>query len=139
MSDLLKALEALVSDSTKRSKSWPKAANSLSNRLRRAVTFLREIGVEVEWGKSGKRLISIRKGLQKIVQTAQTAQVQEKCGFSMDDTLGDVDDMDDATVQAGQRPSTRKATNDKELDDVDDVDDKKHTFSKYSELLEVEI
>lgn len=57
----------------------------------------------------------------------------------MDDTLGDVDDMDDATVQAGQRPSTRKATNDKELDDVDDVDDKKHTFSKYSELLEVEI
>jgi hypothetical protein len=61
-SDLLEALEALTPESTKRSKFWPKAANSLSNRLRRAATFLRTIGIEIERAKSGGRLISIRKG-----------------------------------------------------------------------------
>jgi hypothetical protein len=77
-SDLLETLEALVPESTRRSKAWPKAANSLSNRLRRAATFLWAIGIEVEWAKSGARLISIRKGMQKTVQTVQTVQTQKR-------------------------------------------------------------
>ncbi|MGD0826837.1 MAG: toprim domain-containing protein [Desulfobaccales bacterium] len=136
-SDLLEALEVLVPESTKRSKAWPKAANSLSNRLRRAATFFRAIGIEIEWGKSGSRLISIRKGMQKTVQTVQT---QKQCEFMLDDPLDDPKSLDDPTVHLDdprtipddpqKRPSSRKATTGKDLDDVDDLDDKKSTFSK---------
>lgn len=139
-SDLLEALEALVPESTKRSKSWPKAANTLSNRLRRAATFLRASGIEVQRSKSGNRLISIRKGMRKTVQTVQTVQPQEPYGFAPDDPLDDPKRLDDPTVQMDdpwtilgdpqKRPSTRKATDDKGLDNVDDVDDKKPTQSK---------
>jgi len=40
-------------------RSWPKQPNILSGRLRRAATFLREKGIEVEWIKSGDRKIHI--------------------------------------------------------------------------------
>jgi hypothetical protein len=40
-------------------KSWPKQPNVLSGRLRRAATFLREKGIEIEWVKSGDRKIYI--------------------------------------------------------------------------------
>jgi hypothetical protein len=139
-SALLEALEALVPESTKRSKAWPKAANALSNRLRRAATFLRTTGIEVDRAKSGTRLISIRNGEQKTVQTVQTVQTQEISLFAMDDPLDDPKGLDDPTVQMDdprtvqddpqKKPSTRKATDDKGVDDVDDVDDKKHSFSK---------
>ena len=132
-SGLLEALEALVPESTKRSKAWPKAANSLSNRLRRAATFLRAIGIEIEWGKSGPRFISIRKGMQKTVQTAHSVQTQESSGFALDDPLDDIKGLDDNNVHldgSQKIPSTRKAKDDNGLDDKDDKDDKKHIFSK---------
>ncbi|MBW1953773.1 MAG: hypothetical protein JRI66_11970 [Deltaproteobacteria bacterium] len=116
-SELLEELEALVPEATRRSKVWPKAANSLSNRLRRAATFLRASGLEIERAKSGERLISIRQVPQKTAQTAQTAQTEEPCGFGPDDPLGG------PSPAASIRSSTRKPTVDEDLDDVDDVDD----------------
>ena len=46
-SDLLEKLNFRVSDQIKRSDQWPKAANALSNRLRRAAPGLRAMGLEV--------------------------------------------------------------------------------------------
>jgi len=40
-------------------KNWPRSANVLSGRLRRAAASLREIGIDITWTKSGKREIHI--------------------------------------------------------------------------------
>jgi hypothetical protein len=40
-------------------KIWPKQANVFSGRLRRAAAALREKGIEIEWTKSGDRVIHI--------------------------------------------------------------------------------
>lgn len=40
-------------------KNWPKTPNKLSGRLKRAAASLREIGLNVEWTKSGDRMIHI--------------------------------------------------------------------------------
>ena len=45
--ELLKALERLASERVTRAKTWPGGAQALSNRLRRAATFLRRVGIEV--------------------------------------------------------------------------------------------
>ena len=62
--ELLDALEEHVPEKILKSKQWPKAANALSNRLRRLAPVLREVGIEVELGtrerKKRNRLISIR-------------------------------------------------------------------------------
>ncbi len=62
---LLTALGEMVSDKTKESKRWPKAANSLSGELKRLAPALRAEGVEVEFSKTpgsrSHRLITIRK------------------------------------------------------------------------------
>jgi hypothetical protein len=125
---LLNEITEVAGELVSRGKTWPKGANYLSNRLTRAATFLRAIGIEIDRVKSGPRCISIRKGLQKTVQTVQTVQTQKPCGFPLDDPK----DLDDPTINLDdlqKRPSTRKATNDKFLDDVDDMDDKIQCFS----------
>ena len=62
---LLQNLEGLVSESGLRSRSWPKQANTLSNRLRRAAPALRTNGIEVEFGdregRARHRVIRISK------------------------------------------------------------------------------
>jgi hypothetical protein len=57
-SSLLQFLNTTQGDRTTL-KSWPKQPNVLSGRLRRAATFLREKGIEIEWVKSGDRKIYI--------------------------------------------------------------------------------
>ena len=57
-SELLKYLDLLNQDQTF-SKSWPRNANVLSGRLKRTSASLREIGIEVEWTKSGNWMIHI--------------------------------------------------------------------------------
>ena len=62
-SGLLSALRALVDEGATRSKDWPSSPEALSNRLRRAATFLRKAGVEVSFyreGKQGSRMIAIQ-------------------------------------------------------------------------------
>ena len=99
-SALLDELSEIAGEKVTRGKAWPKAPNSLSNRLTRAATFLRAIGVEVERSKSGDRLISLaRKEREKIVQTVQTVQAQGPYGFAPDDPLDDPDCLGDPTVQ----------------------------------------
>jgi putative DNA primase/helicase len=68
-SELLQELEAAVSDGVRRQKRWPKGPAALSNRLTRAATGLRRLGIAVEKQKSGDRKIK----LGKTAPTAPTA------------------------------------------------------------------
>ena len=53
-SDLLVALADEAGDRITNSKSWPVNARALSGRLRRAATFLRKVGIEIEFKKEGR-------------------------------------------------------------------------------------
>jgi hypothetical protein len=53
-SELFDAFEKLASDRDRGQREWPKAANALSNRLRRLAPVLREAGIHVERGHEGR-------------------------------------------------------------------------------------
>jgi hypothetical protein len=53
-SDLLGALAEAVVERVASSKTWPDSPRALSGRLRRAATFLRKVGVEIEFRKEGR-------------------------------------------------------------------------------------
>ncbi|HIO72982.1 MAG TPA: hypothetical protein EYN38_07765 [Flavobacteriales bacterium] len=76
--ELLNALEENVPDKILKSKLWPKAANTLSNRLKRLAPVLREVGIEIVFGsrdgKKRSRIISIRKYSEKIGPIGQTVR-----------------------------------------------------------------
>ena len=52
--DLLVALTKSVGDRAARSKNWPDSVEALSNRLRRAATCLRKVGVEIDFNRVGR-------------------------------------------------------------------------------------
>jgi hypothetical protein len=59
---LKEALEASEEGDVTKSRDWPATPEALSNRLRRAATFLRKVGVEVAFhrrGKKGARMIGL--------------------------------------------------------------------------------
>ncbi len=53
--DLLGALAEAAGERVAKSKTWPSTPRALSGRLRRAATFLRKIGIEINYGKDGSR------------------------------------------------------------------------------------
>ena len=53
-SDLLGALAQVVGERIAKSNAWPDNARALSGRLRRAATFLRKIGIMIEYTKEGR-------------------------------------------------------------------------------------
>jgi len=63
-SELLKRLEQDVEEGVRKSLAWPKSPRGLSSRLRRLVTFLRELGILIVFHpRSPKgRLVTITKG-----------------------------------------------------------------------------
>jgi hypothetical protein len=129
--ELLGELSDVAGDLVSRSKAWPKAANSLSNRLRRASTFLRASGIEIDWEENSRpRIVTLRKGEQKTVETVGTVQSEKPCGFAADDTSDDNEGLDGPTVGTVQGPSARKTGRGKGLDEADDADDEKQPFSK---------
>ena len=74
--ELLAELGNHVPERTQRSRAWPKTARALSGRLRRAATFLRTAGVEMDFlresGSRSRRLVQIRKLLNSSVATVAT-------------------------------------------------------------------
>ena len=52
--DLLVALTKSVGDRVARSKNWPDSVEALSNRLRRAATCLRKVGIEIVFVRLGR-------------------------------------------------------------------------------------
>jgi hypothetical protein len=94
---LLTLLESLVDDGVKRSPDWPKTPRSLSGRLRRLVTFLREVGMHVGFppkGTKGKRSVTITRICpHSTATTATTAST----------TPADTNDAPDQSVAAEGR------------------------------------
>jgi hypothetical protein len=141
---LLETLEALIPESTKRSKVWPKAAHILSNRLKRASTFLRKVGLEVEFSKSGDRKITIRKGGEKSVRSAHSAQGQEKSVNPPDASVDASPNLDasathpDASQKEAPRDKYRKI-GEMDAKDASDAEFPTHSISAEDDLLEGEI
>ena len=52
--DLLGALAESAGERVSKSKTWPSSPRALSGRLRRAATFLRKIGIEIDHDKEGR-------------------------------------------------------------------------------------
>ena len=108
---LLEIRANLLGINTK-AKSWPKAANQLSRRLKELVTTLREIGVQVEWSKdpdTKTRVITIRKTSSlSSLSSPDTNQTQKS--ERGDDTGDDGDDGDDTLrTLRNERPPSRPA------------------------------
>ncbi len=57
-SELLAHLNQVASDADLKDRSWPTAANKLSGRLRRAATFLRQTGLDVDQSKARRITIT---------------------------------------------------------------------------------
>ncbi|MBT9143764.1 MAG: hypothetical protein DDT29_02175 [Dehalococcoidia bacterium] len=132
--ELLATLETNVTEHTARSKAWPKSARGLGNRLRRAATFLRHAGVEVEFvreGKVSRRLIRI--GMHSIVgivgivgNVQETYTPQEFVGQTQTPTQTDCRRN---TSSANIFASAEEANEGNCADEADEADAKKHIFS----------
>lgn len=125
--ELLNELTDIAGELVSRGKAWPKAANSLSNKLTRAATFLRAIGIEFETGYVQRaRRFSIRKDMQKTVATVATVASKENQGVTCNDPCND------ATIATmhEKRPLQLKACNHAGCNDSNDCNDKKPSFSK---------
>ena len=111
--ELYEILENQVPENTRKSKVWPKAVHILSNRLRRAATFLRKVGIDVDFGKSGKRKITItRKDSQNSVQSDRSDHSPEDQGLSPD-----------ASKIGGVRPESNSVQADSDSGIVDALKD----------------
>ena len=61
-SDLLDALSEETGETVRRAKSWPATPRALSGRLKRAATFLRQVGIDISFDREGRartRIITI--------------------------------------------------------------------------------
>ena len=126
-SELYEELEKRVPDATKRSKAWPKASNKLSGRLKRAATFLRAIGIDVElggWSKTKGREIVIRRVIQSRKTTVgtdgPTVGTQEPLGRTSHDTDG-------LSHGTGKEPWDGKGNNHEGFHDTHSSHDTLHT------------
>lgn len=93
---LLDVLSNQVSEIVRRSSSWPKTPNWLSNRIDRLRPALRKIGIEVEFkreGSGGTRCITIIKTGKFTVSSVRTVRLINQQS-SIDDDLDDLMDED---------------------------------------------
>ncbi len=81
--ELLDGLLEYVPEATQKTRSWPKTARTVANRLRRASTFLRQMGIEVVFdreGNTGRRLIRISRNSTVTTVTTVTKGPQNLAG-----------------------------------------------------------
>jgi hypothetical protein len=76
---LLEELNLLVSEETRRQRSWPKSASALGRYLRRLAPALRKAGIRCEWIRTSEaRTITLGKVGKKPSQTSQTSFTQKE-------------------------------------------------------------
>jgi len=81
--DLLDELRGEARDAEKHQPRWPRTANRLANELRQVMPDLRDVGVAVEFDRSGhdrKRVISIRTSRKRTVRTVRRAKRKQGRG-----------------------------------------------------------
>jgi hypothetical protein len=145
--DLINALEENVSEKILKSKLWPKAANVLSNRLRRLAPVLREVGIEVEFGiregRKRNRLISIRECSEKtgpIGQTVRQYDISHKNkGLFADDDVANGGQSRTIENDPIERSVCDDLLKSKEETDADDRNDDLSSLSSSQTEWEVEI
>jgi hypothetical protein len=119
-SDLLVVLFRIVGEGVARSRSWPKTPRALAAKLRRALTFLRKIGIEIIFSREGHgrariiHIAAIRAASESVdegepvaaaapsASTAQPSQIPDNRASTPQPVGSAADDLaDDA-----QRPGT---------------------------------
>ena len=135
--DLLKELNERVDEKTQKLRAWPKTAKGLSGRLKRAITFLRIAGIESDSYRepgTGRRMISLSKGVQRIVTTVTTVTEQPKmqAGYGFEGVTHRVTQNEGVTQNASQakNASQLEALKTAGCDACDDCDAKSPTLSK---------
>lgn len=133
--ELLSRLGNLVDEETKRSKSWPAAANALSNRLKRLAPALREVGIEYKDGRESGGSRTRKKSLKK-----KPAKDRPDCPDSPaepESPANPRDDLETVCDDAGcsrdnalaKSVPDKSAANGHVRDGRDSRDDKKHSVS----------
>jgi hypothetical protein len=80
---LLQQLEQHVEEATKKSREWPKSPRGLSSRLRRLVTFLRELRIQIKFhsrGTNGQRTITLSRPEAHSTATTVTTDIGGPAG-----------------------------------------------------------
>jgi hypothetical protein len=144
-SKLLDVLGEFAGDRAVKSKTWPNSSRALGMRLRRAATFLRKIGIEVDHKREGDRartrLIRItsassdsapeKAGTQTSETSASSASMRKANAanvFASTDLWTVNNDADDTSNTSLGNVRDRELKN-KGADDVDDADAKKQLES----------
>jgi hypothetical protein len=152
MTELLDALEEHVNEKTRNAKTWPGSARSLSNRLRRSSTALRQVGINVDLDrragdKKGTRLVRIDSTHKVASDTSDASDVAPKGdnnGVSASDATSDANPS--SNILASDTSSDRKSPSLRGLQGMSDATDtsdaRKHTLSaaegnKASEVFEL--
>ena len=104
--ELLADLERLVDEKTQRLRSWPRTGQSLSGTLRRLATNLRALGIEVDFGHTGRgkgkrRGITLQKAADSTVPTVPIDPKTGEQGPGGDDGDADSPDGDATGTQEG--------------------------------------
>jgi 3-hydroxyisobutyrate dehydrogenase-like beta-hydroxyacid dehydrogenase len=111
----------------------------LTNRLKRAATFLRAAGIEIEISKSGNRKILIdRLGSEKSVQSVHSAQGQEE-SENPPDTSVDASSVHPDASQNGASSGTDREIDQMDAQDASDAEFPTYSISAEDDLLEGEI
>lgn len=105
-----------------KARQWPKAANTLSRRLKEVRSNLADAGIEVNYYghfKTGSKIV-LQRISENTVTIVTTSQTQENQHFQGDDTG---DDTELANKVSSPEPSPKKSSIHKACDDGDDGDD----------------
>lgn len=107
---LLQRLEQDTAEGVRQSRDWPKSPRALSSRLRRLVTFLRELGILITFhrrGTNGQRIITIT-GCSTVT-TVTTATPDPNCladqSVTSESASGGLDSKVTDDALAGNQPS----------------------------------
>ncbi len=132
-SDLLGALSGEVGERIAKTKTWPATARALAGRLRRAATFLRKVGIDIEFNKEGRartRIIRIScaadsAGTAPSRSSAPSAEIVGVAHSSdcEETQVRTVSPPADANGKSTERPTVRENTGNEVIaDDADDMD-----------------
>lgn len=136
-SELLASLKREIGEMGARSSDWPKSARGLSERLKRAETVLRKIGIRIKRRKEGRsrnRILVISNAAfrgadpetfeQPSAPSSSSAQIKKVSGPSEIRTEGLQTQpiMADATSKRSSKTARSKALKRNEMDDADDTD-----------------
>jgi hypothetical protein len=95
-SELLGVLGEIAGDRVARSKSWPSTPRALSGRLRRAATFLRKVGIELSFDRTGKartRMIHISASTPTLLDLERVGATPSESSAASADTSRDESDL----------------------------------------------